>query len=142
MLIKMRESKGFTLVELMIVVAIIGILAAVAVPFYQRYVQKARLTSLVFPTMHSVQTNAGAVFSTRQAFPQTVADLVADSSTRYVTLATPTGDYSALTFTVNSSTGPLVQLHGKTIIATAVTQAGKVIKWDLSGSLANQLGLK
>ncbi len=53
MFIKMRESKGFTLVELMIVVAIIGILAAVAVPYYQRYIQKSRLTSLVFPGMHA-----------------------------------------------------------------------------------------
>ena len=41
----------------MIVVAIIGILAAVAVPYYQRYIQKSRLTSLVLPGMHAIQTN-------------------------------------------------------------------------------------
>ncbi|MFZ0928315.1 MAG: prepilin-type N-terminal cleavage/methylation domain-containing protein [Syntrophobacteraceae bacterium] len=37
----MRGSKGFTLVRLMIVVALVGILAVAAVPYYQRHIQKA-----------------------------------------------------------------------------------------------------
>ena len=68
MLTKMRNSKGFTLVELMIVVAIIGILAAVAIPYYQRYVAKARVTQLVIPAVHGIINGVTTYYGLKDSF--------------------------------------------------------------------------
>ncbi|HWS15629.1 MAG TPA: prepilin-type N-terminal cleavage/methylation domain-containing protein [Candidatus Methylomirabilis sp.] len=57
---KLRSKKGFTLIELMIVVAIIGILAAIAIPNFLKFQAKSRTTE--------ARTNLGAIFTGQTSF--------------------------------------------------------------------------
>ncbi|HEX9191677.1 MAG TPA: prepilin-type N-terminal cleavage/methylation domain-containing protein [Candidatus Deferrimicrobiaceae bacterium] len=60
MLSRLRSKKGFTLIELMIVVAIIGILAAIAIPNFLRFQAKSRQSE--------AKTNLGGIFTAQTAY--------------------------------------------------------------------------
>jgi type IV pilus assembly protein PilA len=65
-----RIQQGFTLIELMIVVAIIGILAAVAIPAYQDYTIRAKVTEGL-NLASSAKTGVSEFFSSRSTLPAT-----------------------------------------------------------------------
>jgi len=142
MIIKPNNDKGFTLIELMIVVAIIGILAAVAVPAYMTYIQKSRLVALVFPGMHSIETEVALYYAGSGTMPDN-AQLAEMTSAADTTYFTPTINSGALTITINSpaANSKLYQLHNQIITATPTTDAGKITNWLISGNLADRLGL-
>ena len=139
---KWKNEQGFTLIELMIVVAIIGILAAVAIPMYKNYIQKARFTSAVMPLIHSVETNAGAFFALRSEFSDDEDIMSGDADTTCCTLSTATtGGVYTFVLTDADTVAALVESYGSTITATAQVDGSRITGWLYSGDLATAVGL-
>jgi type IV pilus assembly protein PilA len=133
----MKQQKGFTLIELMIVIAIIGILAAIAIPAYQDYTIRSKVSeglALAGAAKLAVAETVDSVGS----YPATAnisygLPTAASIAGNYVSAVEAAATTGVITITFNNSVGGNPSANGKTIKLTPDTTSIGAMKWVCGG---------
>lgn len=130
-----KMQKGFTLIELMIVVAIIGILAAIALPAYQDYTKRAKMSEAILAAS-ACRTSVTEAYQAANSLPVANSwgcEIASGSGSKYVTsVATDgSGDITVTVTGIDAANidGKFLTLIPQTSSGTTPTLGNAVAKW-------------
>jgi type IV pilus assembly protein PilA len=132
---KRSMQQGFTLIELMIVVAIIGILAAVALPAYQDYTVRAK-TSEVVLAASGPKTAISEAYQTLGHMPaNTTSAGVAAQNSPYVSDLTYTRTSDTVAAITATASAKESKISGSTVVLTGTADTTGVVTWVCTGTI-------
>ena len=129
-----KIQQGFTLIELMIVVAIIGILAAIAIPAYQDYITRSKVTELTLAA-DACKTSVAEYYQSQAALPANLSQAGCSNNSTQYAASLSVGANGVITVAAKTGAGALpAAAAGNFVLTPNAVATDKPLSWTCTAS--------